>query len=95
MPEHGVPPFSILHIYTVLRLPNYPTKPMFAPHPPSPQAMDRCHRIGQTRPVLVFRLITACSVEDRMLARAESKKVLERIVIQKGAFKSVDVSGPG
>lgn len=57
--------------------------------------MDRCHRIGQTRPVLVFRLITACSVEDRMLARAESKKVLERIVIQKGAFKSVDVSGPG
>jgi hypothetical protein len=27
------------------------------------QAMDRCHRIGQTRPVHVYRLITAHSVE--------------------------------
>jgi hypothetical protein len=34
------------------------------------QAMDRCHRIGQTRPVLVFRLATAGSVEGKLLARA-------------------------
>jgi ATP-dependent DNA helicase len=27
------------------------------------QAMDRCHRIGQTRPVHVYRLATAQSVE--------------------------------
>lgn len=27
------------------------------------QAMDRCHRIGQTRPVHVYRLATANSVE--------------------------------
>ncbi|KAG2441560.1 hypothetical protein HXX76_003181 [Chlamydomonas incerta] len=59
------------------------------PHQDS-QAMDRCHRIGQSRPVLVFRLVTANSVECRMLARAESKKALERIVIKKGAFKDVD-----
>ncbi|KAG2437780.1 hypothetical protein HYH02_011155 [Chlamydomonas schloesseri] len=59
------------------------------PHQDS-QAMDRCHRIGQTRPVLVFRLATANSVECRMLARAESKKALERIVIKKGAFKDVE-----
>eukprot|EP00198_Chlamydomonas_reinhardtii_P008862 XP_001698199.1 SNF2 superfamily protein [Chlamydomonas reinhardtii] len=58
--------------------------------PPPPQAMDRCHRIGQSRPVLVFRLVTANSVGCRMLARAESKKALERIVIKKGAFKEVD-----
>jgi len=50
------------------------------------QAMDRCHRIGQTRPVLVFRMITANSVEEKMLARAESKLKLERLVIKKGAF---------
>ena len=25
--------------------------------------MDRCHRIGQTRPVLVFRLATGNSIE--------------------------------
>lgn len=50
------------------------------------QAMDRCHRIGQTKPVLVFRMITANSVEEKMLKRAESKLKLERLVIKKGAF---------
>jgi hypothetical protein len=29
------------------------------------QAMDRCHRIGQTRPVTVFRFVTEHSVEER------------------------------
>jgi len=29
------------------------------------QAMDRCHRIGQTRPVHVYRLATSHSVEVR------------------------------
>ncbi|GIL81977.1 hypothetical protein Vretimale_1453 [Volvox reticuliferus] len=58
------------------------------PHQDS-QAMDRCHRIGQTKPVLVFRLITANSVENRMLAKADSKKALERVVIKKGAFKEL------
>ena len=33
------------------------------------QAMDRCHRIGQQRPVLVMRLATAHSVEGKMLRR--------------------------
>ncbi|QDZ22807.1 SNF2-related ATP-dependent DNA helicase [Chloropicon primus] len=55
------------------------------------QAMDRCHRIGQTKPVLVFRLITANSVEERMLAKAESKLKLERLVIKKGAFVQDDM----
>ncbi|GLC76063.1 hypothetical protein PLESTF_001730400 [Pleodorina starrii] len=58
------------------------------PHQDS-QAMDRCHRIGQTKPVLVFRLVTSNSVENRMLAKAESKKALERIIIKKGAFKGL------
>ena len=46
------------------------------------QAMDRAHRIGQTRPVLVFRLATAHSVEGRLLQRANSKLMLERLVIK-------------
>lgn len=33
------------------------------------QAQDRCHRIGQKRPVLVFRMATAHSVEGKMLKR--------------------------
>lgn len=51
--------------------------------------MDRCHRIGQQRPVLVFRLATAHSVEGKMLKRAAEKMALERLVIKKGIFKEV------
>ncbi|KAK7367413.1 hypothetical protein VNO80_09425 [Phaseolus coccineus] len=50
------------------------------------QAMDRCHRIGQTKPVHVYRLSTAQSIEDRMLKRAFSKLKLEHVVIGKGQF---------
>lgn len=50
------------------------------------QAMDRAHRIGQTRPVLVLRLATAHSVEGRLLRRANSKLALERLVIKRGQF---------
>lgn len=48
--------------------------------------MDRCHRIGQTVPVLVLRLATANSVEAKMLKRAASKVMLERLVVKEGAF---------
>ncbi|XP_004232396.1 ATP-dependent DNA helicase DDM1-like [Solanum lycopersicum] len=51
------------------------------------QAMDRCHRIGQTKPVHVYRLSTALSVEGRILKRAFSKLKLEHVVIGKGQFK--------
>ena len=47
------------------------------------QAMDRVHRIGQTRPVLVYRLTTDNSIERRILERAQSKRVLEKLVIYK------------
>ncbi|GAB4819427.1 hypothetical protein N2152v2_006473 [Parachlorella kessleri] len=58
------------------------------------QAMDRCHRIGQQKPVLVLRLATAHSVEGKMLRRAADKLMLEKLVIKKGAFLDVtaDVS---
>ncbi|KAH7833315.1 hypothetical protein Vadar_005082 [Vaccinium darrowii] len=51
------------------------------------QAMDRCHRIGQTKPVHVYRLATALSVEGRILKRAFSKLKLEHVVIGKGQFQ--------
>ncbi|KAK2975847.1 hypothetical protein RJ640_022864 [Escallonia rubra] len=51
------------------------------------QAMDRCHRIGQTKPVHVYRLATAQSVEGRILKRAFSKLKLEHVVIGQGQFK--------
>lgn len=56
------------------------------PHQDS-QAQDRCHRIGQKRPVVVYRLVTEHSVETRMLERANAKRKLERLVISGGKFK--------
>ncbi|KAF9237041.1 SNF2 family N-terminal domain-containing protein [Melanogaster broomeanus] len=48
------------------------------------QAMDRAHRIGQTKQVYVFRFITESSVEERMLERAAQKLRLDQLVIQQG-----------
>ncbi|GAA5887407.1 hypothetical protein JCM16303_004273 [Sporobolomyces ruberrimus] len=45
------------------------------------QAMDRAHRIGQTKPVLVFRLASANTVEQTILANATRKRKLERVVL--------------
>lgn len=38
------------------------------------QAIDRAHRIGQTRPVTVFRLTVKDTVEDRILALQQKKR---------------------
>ncbi|CAA3021981.1 ATP-dependent DNA helicase DDM1 isoform X1 [Olea europaea subsp. europaea] len=59
------------------------------------QAMDRCHRIGQTKPVHVYRLTTAQSVEGRILKRAFSKLKLEHVVIGKGQFKQERTKADG
>uniref|UniRef100_G3RAR0 SWI/SNF related, matrix associated, actin dependent regulator of chromatin, subfamily a, member 1 n=1 Tax=Gorilla gorilla gorilla TaxID=9595 RepID=G3RAR0_GORGO len=50
------------------------------------QAMDRAHRIGQKKPVRVFRLITDNTVEERIVERAEIKLRLDSIVIQQAVF---------
>ncbi|CAH8294079.1 unnamed protein product, partial [Schistosoma turkestanicum] len=45
------------------------------------QAQDRCHRIGQTKPVLVIRLITNESVDENILQRSQTKRWLERLLL--------------
>eukprot|EP00854_Cymbomonas_tetramitiformis_P005413 gene5413-6564_t len=45
------------------------------------QAMDRVHRIGQTRPVDVYRIISEGTVEESMLGRANRKLVLDAAVM--------------
>ncbi|CAG6018115.1 lymphoid-specific helicase [Menidia menidia] len=51
------------------------------------QAQDRCHRIGQTKPVVVYRLITANTIDQKILERASAKRKLEQMVIHKNKFK--------
>ncbi|EGD80672.1 acyl-CoA dehydrogenase domain-containing protein [Salpingoeca rosetta] len=46
------------------------------------QAEDRCHRVGQTKPVHVIRLISKDSVEEVMLKRADLKLQLEKDMTQ-------------
>lgn len=53
------------------------------------QAQDRAHRIGQTKPVVVYRLATRGTVEQTLLEKADSKRRLEKLVIQKGKFKNL------
>lgn len=44
------------------------------------QAEDRCHRVGQTRPVKIIRLISKGTIEEGMLQIAQEKLQLEREV---------------
>src|SRR5699024_6268581 len=40
------------------------------------QAIDRTHRIGQTRSVMVYRLIAESTIESKVLRLQESKRAL-------------------
>ncbi|KAG0666960.1 putative ATPase [Maudiozyma exigua] len=50
------------------------------------QAMDRCHRIGQDKPVIIYRFCCDNTIEHVILTRASNKRKLERMVIQMGSF---------
>lgn len=53
------------------------------------QAQDRCHRIGQTKPVIIYRLITANTIESHLIKTASSKRKLEKLVIHRSKFKGL------
>jgi chromodomain-helicase-DNA-binding protein 1 len=48
------------------------------------QAMARAHRIGQVKPVSVYRLLSKETVEEEILERARNKLMLEFLTIQQG-----------
>lgn len=47
------------------------------------QAMARCHRIGQTKPVVVYRLCTRGTIDEAIMKRSEAKRMLEKMVFSK------------
>eukprot|EP01060_Flectonema_neradi_P013663 TRINITY_DN20396_c0_g1_i3.p1 TRINITY_DN20396_c0_g1~~TRINITY_DN20396_c0_g1_i3.p1 ORF type:complete len:1151 (+),score=146.46 TRINITY_DN20396_c0_g1_i3:64-3516(+) len=52
------------------------------------QAQDRCHRIGQTKDVRVYRLISKHTVEENILVTSRRKKTMFNVVIKGGKFDS-------
>jgi len=50
------------------------------------QAQDRAHRIGQTKEVRIFRLITADTIEEYILEKANHKLHVDEKIIQAGRF---------
>ncbi|CAG0907943.1 unnamed protein product, partial [Cyprideis torosa] len=50
------------------------------------QAQDRCHRIGQTRDVHIYRLISVATVEENILKKAQQKRALGNLAIEEGQF---------
>lgn len=46
------------------------------------QAEDRCHRIGQTKPVTIYRLVTKDTVDENVYEIAKRKLVLDAAVLE-------------
>jgi SNF2 family DNA or RNA helicase len=49
------------------------------------QAIDRTHRIGQDRTVMVYRLISAGTIEEKVRALAQRKEALTAGILDDGA----------
>ncbi|RPA85471.1 hypothetical protein BJ508DRAFT_176761 [Ascobolus immersus RN42] len=50
------------------------------------QCQDRCHRIGQTRDVHIYRFVSEHTIESNILKKANQKRMLDDVVIQEGEF---------
>jgi E1A-binding protein p400 len=53
------------------------------------QAQDRCHRIGQTRNVHIYRLISSYTIEENILKKSMQKTHLDNLVMEGGQFTTV------
>ncbi|MGB3184971.1 MAG: DEAD/DEAH box helicase [Ornithinimicrobium sp.] len=52
------------------------------------QAVDRTHRIGQTKSVMVYRMVSSNTIEDKVVALQERKRDLFARVVDDGEFSS-------
>ncbi|KAK6912519.1 Chromo domain [Dillenia turbinata] len=54
------------------------------------QAMARAHRLGQTNKVMIYRLISRGTIEERMMQMTKKKMVLEHLVV--GRLKAQNIN---
>ncbi|EMR09909.1 hypothetical protein PNEG_01669 [Pneumocystis murina B123] len=50
------------------------------------QCQDRCHRIGQTQDVHIYRFVSEYTIEENILLKANQKRMLDNLVIGEGYF---------
>jgi E1A-binding protein p400 len=55
------------------------------------QAQDRAHRIGQTREVHIYRMVTEHTIEENILTKAKQKRNLDLLVMDEGKFHANSV----
>ncbi|KAK0552679.1 putative DNA helicase ino80 [Tilletia horrida] len=58
------------------------------------QAMDRAHRLGQTKQVTVYRLITKGTIDERIVKLARNKKEVQDIVVGNKAYTESGMAKP-
>ncbi|KAL7499866.1 hypothetical protein ACHAWT_007886 [Skeletonema menzelii] len=55
------------------------------------QAQDRAHRIGQTKEVHIYRMVTEHTIEENILTKAKQKRNLDLLVMDEGKFHAESV----
>ena len=58
------------------------------------QAMDRAHRLGQTKEVTVYRLVCQNTIEEKIIKRASQKNTVQQLVMSGGESAKGDFFEP-